>query len=191
MIRRNLLLAGLLVPASFALAQSPAAKQPPSPRKPAPTATPATPAMAVAPMKGADDLRDALSAQEQKVWDSIAHQDWAAFGAFLADDFVEITPMGMSDKASSIAAVKAGKLGKTSFSDWKAMKLGEGSALVMYKVEYDWTSPDGTVTHNSQFCCSTWTKQGSGWVAHTHQETEAMKAPMPGAPATPTKPASK
>jgi hypothetical protein len=174
MMYRRLVLAGLLLPAAIALAQPPAGKKPEA-GKPAAPATHGSPSTGQAPGKG-DAMADAITAQEQKVWSAIGAQDYTAFAGFLADDFVEITPAGPSDKAGCIAFVKSGKLSKPVFSGWKVTKLGEGSAVVMYKVEFDWAGADGKVEHNSQYCASTWSKQGSGWVAHTHQETEAKAA---------------
>ena len=156
---RTLIVLGLLSP-SLALAQPVDS-----------TKAPAKPDTKQPAAKAADPLNDSMIAQEKKVWESIAKQDWTTFGAFLADDFTEITPTGFHNKSATLTSIKDGKLGKHTFSEWKVTKLGENAALVLYKVEYDWAGADGKVAHDSGYCVSTWLRQGGKWLAVAHQET--------------------
>ncbi len=155
----TMLLAGLTIPAVFAVAQPPAK---PDAKQPAARATDTA-------------FGESMRAQETRVWESIAHQDWAAFGAFLADDFVEVTPGGFVDKAATLVEVKSGKLSRYTLSDWRTTKLGETGAIVMYKVDDEWTGADGKVAHDVAYCTSVWSHQGAKWVAISHQETSAPK----------------
>src|SRR6187455_3359766 len=97
---RTLIVLGLLSPA-LALAQPVDS-----------TKAPAKPDTKQPAAKAADPLNDSMIAQEKKVWESIAKQDWTTFGAFLADDFTEITPTGFHNKSATLTSIKDGKLGK-------------------------------------------------------------------------------
>lgn len=177
---RTMIVLGLTVPAFVAFAQ------------PTPPAKPDSKQWTPVVTAPDSSFRDSMSAQETKVWESIAKQDWATFGAFLSDDFTDITPGGFHDKAATLASVKQGKLGRYTLSDWRTTKLGENGALVMYKLESDWTGTDGKVSHDTAYCVSTWMKQGGKWQVVAHQETSIpAKAAAPDQTTDVTKPAGK
>jgi hypothetical protein len=131
-------------------------------------------------------MRDAVSAQERKVWEAIKAQDWTTFEGNLADNFVLITGGGTEDKAQTIDHVKTAHLNDFTLSDWRLGKIDEDAAIIAYKALSTWTSADGKTMTETSYCATTWGKHGGKWTAHSHQETKpgehTEKEKGPGTP---------
>ncbi|OLE54336.1 MAG: hypothetical protein AUG51_08685 [Acidobacteria bacterium 13_1_20CM_3_53_8] len=110
-------------------------------------------------------------ALENQVWDALRHRDYTAFGNFLANDFVEVEPDGVYDKAGSINGVKQADLSNFVLSDFRVVKLDADAAVVTYVVHAPAPSTD-TERHSS-----IWVKRGDRWLAVFHQGTPQAHAP--------------
>jgi hypothetical protein len=133
---QNAILVTLAIPAVMAIAQpGQSPKQSSQPANAAPAAKPSD-----------DSVRDAVFAQERKLWEALAKQDFAAFGGFLSPTFMNVDSDGIGDKARLLEEVKVGKLGKYTLSDWKMTKLNGGGVVVLYKAQEDWIDPKGIIT---------------------------------------------
>jgi len=161
----SVLLVSLAIPAIVALAQPGESGKP--------TAQPKNVAPAVKPSD--DPLRDAVFAQERKLWEALAKQDYAAFGGFLSPTFMNVDSDGIGDKTRLLEEVKVGKLGKYTLSDWKIAKLNGGGVIVLYKVDEEWIDPKGASERQKLMCTTTWEQKDGKWVAMLHTETAPAK----------------
>lgn len=130
------------------------------------TATPSPPTL------NASAADDDLVAKEKQLWDALKRKDWDAFAAGLAEDQVEVRPEGVSDKAGTLAAVKAVDFTKMTLSDLKARKFDADATLVTYTVRG--TGPDGKPFEER--AGSIWANRGGKWLAVFHHGTPVVQA---------------
>jgi hypothetical protein len=135
--------------------------------KPAkPAASPAAKPAQASP--GADPIAD-----EKMVWESLKSNNSDALGTLLASDSVEVEPEGVYDKAGSVKMVSQTDLSAAAVSDFKAVKLNEGAALVTYLVKIPGVAPEGE--HHTTI----WVDRGGKWLALFHQGTPVLKEVQP------------
>jgi hypothetical protein len=156
-------------------------KPPMPPAKAAPakaTASPATSPVIVAP--GPDAI-----ANEKMVWDLFKSKNYDGFAAVLADDFIEVEPDGVYDKAGSVKSVQGFDTSKAVLSDWKELKIDNDASLVTYLFKMPGMSTEG------ERHATIWTGRDGKWLARFHHGTPAMKeVAMPAATASPKAAAS-
>src|SRR5262249_392905 len=134
MRKSTALLAGLALPALVVLAQPPS--QPPvKPGQPPQAGTPSAPTRGVTPRAEDPAFRDALVAEEKKVWETIKAEDWTTFEGFMGDGFTLVTPNGFEDRTATIAECKKDRLASFTLTDFRVTKLGENNGIVMYQAE--------------------------------------------------------
>lgn len=137
-----------------------------------PGATAATPA---AP--GAD-----VEANEKAVWASLTARQFNVFESFLAPDFIEVEPFGVTDRAASVKGVQAFDFSKSSLSDWKTVKIDDDASIVTYIAHFPGQKPD------TEYHSSVWAKRDGKWIAVFHQGThKASPQPAPAAKPAATK----
>src|SRR5258705_2726256 len=146
---------------------------PPASNKPKTAASPST---APAPVATTADV----IANEKNVWDALKAQHYEVFASYLAPEFIEVEPTGLSDKAGSVKGVQNFDLSKSTLSDWKTLKLSDSAALVNYLAKIPGAKPD-MERHSS-----IWANKNGKWMALFHQGTPVKAMAMPA-----TKPASK
>ncbi|HMF56162.1 MAG TPA: nuclear transport factor 2 family protein [Pyrinomonadaceae bacterium] len=112
------------------------------------------------------------NALENQVWDAIKRRDYTAFSAFLADDFIEVEPDGVYDKAASVKALMSVDLSKFTLSDFQVTRIDDDASLITYVVHPPSPSTD-TERHST-----IWVKRGGKWLAVFHQGTPQSHAPM-------------
>jgi hypothetical protein len=155
---------------------------PPPPAKATPTPkTTASPAAAPAMAATGPDA----IANEKMVWDMFKSKDYVGFAAVLADDFIEVEPNEVYDKAASVKSAQF-DASKAVLSDWKVVKIDDAASLVTYLVKMPGMagmSPDGE-RHST-----IWTSRDGKWLARFHHGTPVVKAPamtmMPSKTASP------
>ncbi len=130
-----------------------------------------------------------IEAKERQTWDAIKSKSWDTFAGMLADDFVNVSRDGMSNKADMLEGIKKLDITEYTFSDIKFLKVDSDLAVitctVMEKSAYDGKPTSGKPTRST----SAWVNRGGKWLIAYHQETEAAEMPAgmptPGAAASP------
>jgi hypothetical protein len=117
-------------------------------------------------------------AKEKAVWDTIKNKDWDAFGNMLAEDQMEVTGEGVSDKAASIASVKKFEPSEVVFSDWKFLPIDKDAFIVIYTANTKGKYDGKEFAPQSARSSSAWVHRGGKWLAIYHQECP-VKPPMP------------
>lgn len=140
---------------------------------------------AVAPPSEAD-----MIAKEKAAWDAFKRKDADAFKKALAPEYVEVTPNGVGDTATTVAAMKDVEISDLTFADWKMTTIDKDLVLLTYtttqKGTYKGQAFDGTNRHGAA-----WMNRNGEWLAVYFQETPVPKVPPPPPPAskpTATKP---
>lgn len=95
-----------------------------------PSATAAATPAATPPPAGAT-----LADMERYVWDMFARRDWDAFAALLPEDFIEVEPSGVMNKAQSVAGIRQTDFANFSLSDFREIKFDADAGLVTYVVK--------------------------------------------------------
>jgi hypothetical protein len=122
-----------------------------------------------------------IEAKERQIWDAIKAKNYDAFAGLLAEEFIYVSPDGMSNKAQTAEGVKKLDLTEYTFSDMRFVKVDEDLAVIAYtsteKSSYDGKPTPGKPMRNS----SAWVRKGGQWLAAFHQETESEAGPaQPG-----------
>lgn len=162
----------------------PAMAPPPPPKAGAsPTASPA--AAPVAATAGPDVI-----ANEKMIWDLFKSKNYDAFASFLAEDFIEVEPEGIFDKAATIKSVQF-DASKAELSDWQTVKLDDDASLVVYLMKMP---PMKGMSPEGERHATIWTRTNGKWLGRFHQGTPAVKATTPApakaSPSAPTPAAS-
>src|ERR1051326_4640022 len=70
-----------------------------------------------------------ITAKEKAAWDAFRKKDTDAFGKLLTSDYIEVTDMGVSDKATAIAGMKDFDVSDVTFADWKMMPIDKDAVI--------------------------------------------------------------
>ncbi|MGH9908651.1 MAG: DUF4440 domain-containing protein, partial [Pyrinomonadaceae bacterium] len=150
------------------------AAKPPARSSASPASSPAT------VTTGSDPI-----ANEKAIWEALKAQNWDGFAGALAEDSIEVEPVGVFDKAGSVKSVQAFDFSKAELTDFRAVPFDADAALVIYKVKIP--GPDPAEYHST-----IWSRRNARWQAVFHQGTPAQPAPAASAsPAVKPSPASK
>jgi len=128
------------------------------------------------PAKPAETTADAV-ANEKLVWDAIKKKDADTFASYIADDSLEIEPMGVYDKAGSVKSITMFDASKAALSDFKSVKLNDNASLVTYLVK----GPSPAFEKLGERHSTIWVNRGGKWLAAFHEGT-AVTPPPPPAP---------
>lgn len=109
--------------------------------------------------------------KEQQVWDALKRGDFDTFASFLADDFIEVEPDAVMDKAGSVKGVQGVNFAGATLSDFKVVNFDKDFnndvSIVTYLVKgppKDW-GPMG-MRHTT-----IWTHNSGKWLGVFHQGT--------------------
>ena len=127
---------------------------------------------AVAAQDKGDELTMKLASIEESLWVGWQNDDPAPFENNLVDGAVSIGPWGISSKAETMADVANGNCDVAGFtlSDWKARKVGEGTAVLTYKATQE-AMCDGEAVPTNIVVSSTYVMHGGYWMSASYQET--------------------
>jgi hypothetical protein len=130
-------------------------------------------------------------AKEKAIWDAIKNKDYAGFEGMLADNFLEVLPDGVMDRAGSLAGVKQFEPSEINFSDWKFQSIDKDLFLVVYTVSVKGKFAGQEVPSDPVRSSSVWVYRGGKWLGAFHQECPVAKAsPSPTNPAAAPKAAT-
>ena len=141
----------------------------------APAASPAASPAAGASPSGSPASGGAAASptdSEKQVWAALQRKDWAAFESYLAEEQIEVEPVGVnSTRAETLAGVKQFDFSGATLSDFKEVKIDTDAALVIYTVKA--TGPGwnpGGERHTTL-----WSNRNGRWRAVFHQGTYITK----------------
>jgi ketosteroid isomerase-like protein len=117
-------------------------------------------------------FRDALAAQEKRIWEAMKAGDWKTVEAMSSDRFVAVCPTGFESKSEAIEKGKAHKLTAYTLSEWRSIKLDNDTGLIMYKAECTGTPAEGGSDKFIAYHTTLWRRDGNNWLADMHQATK-------------------
>jgi hypothetical protein len=119
-----------------------------------------------------------IIAKEKAAWDAFRKKDADAFGKLIAADYIEVTDMGVMDKAATIAGMKDFDLTELTFADWKMLPVDKDAVIITYTATLKGTFKGKDVPPGPYREASAYVNRNGEWVAIYYQETKAEK-PMP------------
>lgn len=124
---------------------------------------------------------------ERQTWDAIRRKDSAAFAAALADEFIDVTPVGIKNKAQTMDYVKTFDFTDVTLSDFKTIKLGKSAAVVTYTARVRGSIGGRPIPENELATRASTAKvwRGGKWLAVYHQGSPIESAPPPAAASSP------
>ncbi|HLL77283.1 MAG TPA: DUF4440 domain-containing protein [Pyrinomonadaceae bacterium] len=156
--------------------QETVAQKPPA-ASPSPAATTtaspaASPATAASP--AAATTADA-EANERMIWDLLKNKQWDAFAGHLAEDQIEVEPIGTWNKAESVRGVQAIDFSGVTLSNFRTVKLTDNATAVTYEVK----GPAQIFGPRGSRHSTIWVNRGGRWQAAFHQGTWIEPPPPP------------
>jgi hypothetical protein len=124
---------------------------------------------------------DDVANHDRQAWDAIKRKDSAAFADALADDFIDVTPVGIKNKAQTVDFVKTFDLTDVTLSDFKTVRLGKSAAAVTYTVRMKGSIGGRPIPENESAARASTAKvwRGGKWLAVYHQTSFIAAAPPP------------
>jgi hypothetical protein len=113
--------------------------------------------------------------KEQQVWDALKRGDFDAFAAYLADDFIEVEPDGVYDKAGSVKGVQQADFARAVLSDFKVINFDKDFSNDVSIVAYLVKGTPQTWGEGGQRHTSIWAHREGKWLAAFHQGTPQGK----------------
>jgi ketosteroid isomerase-like protein len=115
-----------------------------------------------------------IEAKERQAWDAVKSKNVDAFGALLADDFINVNDTGVYDKAGTVKGIQGEVATDITLSNFKLLKVDEDAAAITYDVAWTGTHEGKSQTVNLR-ASSAWAKRGQRWYAILHQGTPVSK----------------
>lgn len=153
--------------------QESALKQMPPPA-PAKTATKAATASPTAPAQ--ITIGNDLIANEKALWEALKTKNYEAFASALANDAIDVEPVGVFDKAATVKGVSEVDFSKAELSEFKATSIDPDTTLVTYVLTMP--APAPAERHST-----IWSRRDGKWMATFHQGTEIPKGTPLSTPA--------
>lgn len=79
-----------------------------------------------------DPFTDNIIKLEHSLWDASKNSDKATYAGLLANDYYEVTDVGISSREEAVSSVE-GPVTDYTLDDFKVTKLAENAALVTYR----------------------------------------------------------
>jgi hypothetical protein len=118
-----------------------------------------------------------IIAKEKATWDAFRKKDADAFGKLLASDYIEVTDMGVSDKATAIAGMKDFDISDVTYADWKMTPIDKDAVIITYTANLKGTYKGNAVPPGPYRESSAYVNRSGEWVAIYYQETKVMTGP--------------
>jgi hypothetical protein len=149
-----------------------------------PASTPASSNSNAQPKQGATPSSSTLQAtgtsvdpkfKEQQVWDALKRRDFDAFAASLTDDFIEVEPGEVTDKAGSVKGVQDVDFSRVVLSDFKVINFDKDFSNDVSIVTYLVKGTPQFWGASGQRHTSIWTHREAKWLVAFHQGTPQRK----------------
>jgi hypothetical protein len=131
-----------------------------------------------------------IIAKEKASWDAFRKKDADAFGKLIAADYIEVTDMGVMDKAAATAGMKDFDFTDITFADWKMTPIDKDAVIITYTANLKGTYKGKDVPPGPYREASAYVNRNGEWVAIYYQETMNMTGPPPPTPKEAPKAAS-
>jgi len=131
-----------------------------------------------------------IIAKEKASWDAFRKKDADAFGKLIAADYIEVTDMGVMDKATAIAGMKDFEITEATFADWKMLPVDKDAVIITYTATLKGTYKGKDVPPGPYREASAYVNRNGEWVAIYYQETKTETGPPPPTPKEAPKSAS-
>ena len=156
------------------------AQEPPPAASPSPAATTAaspaaSPATAASPAATTADVE----ANERMIWDLLKRKQWDAFASHLAEDQIEVEPIGVWTKEGTVRGVQGIDFSNVTLGDFRTIKLDADAAVVIYTVTGG--SPQVFGPRGARHS-TVWVNRGGHWQAAFHQGTWIEPPPPAASP---------
>jgi hypothetical protein len=131
---------------------------------------------------------DDISNLDKKAWNLIKTKDYANFESLLDDNFIDVTPVAVHNKAETVAEVKTFDLTDVTLSDFKVIKIDNDAAISTYTVALKGSVGGKPIPANApaERHSTALVLRGGKWYAVYHQGSPIEPPP----PTPPAKPAS-
>jgi hypothetical protein len=129
--------------------------------------------VAPAPVHAQDDLTDSLEHIERTLWHGWATHDTGPFEESIVQNAVQIGPWGMASGKAAIMEEIASHgcvLEDAQFSDWKAHKLSDDTAILTYTAMQKGTC-DGEALPEKVAVSAVYVRHGDQWMSASYHET--------------------
>jgi hypothetical protein len=123
-----------------------------------------------------------IIAREKAAWDAFRKKDADAFGKLIAADYIEVTDMGVTDKAAAIAGMKDFDVTEVNFADWKLTPVDKDAVLITYTVNIKGSYKGKDLPPGPYREASAYVNRNGEWVAIYYQETLTHTGPPPPTP---------
>ncbi len=125
------------------------------------------------PVRAQDDLTHTLEHVERTLWHGWATHDTAPFEESIVQNAVQLGPWGTISGKTAIVDVIANHgcvLEDAQFSDWKAHKLSDDTAILTYTVMQK-GSCDGETLPEKAAVSAVYVRHGDHWMSASYHET--------------------
>jgi hypothetical protein len=113
--------------------------------------------------------------KEQQVWDALKRRDFDVFASFLADDFIEVEPDAVADKAGSVKGVQPVDFSRVVLSDFKVINFDKDFTNDVSIVTYLVKGTPQFWGAQGQRHTTIWTHRDGKWLGEFHQGTPQGK----------------
>ena len=117
----------------------------------------------------------ALIANERAVWKTLTDGKFDAFAGWLTEDYQGFYPDQMTNKTAEVNGASKTKFRRVDLSNFKVQMLDNDSAIVMYEINYDITTPDGKDVSDNRRQTSVYTKRRGKWLIAYHTDFKIEK----------------
>ena len=118
----------------------------------------------------ADPFADNIIKLEQRLWEASKNADKAAYADLLANDYYEVTDLGISTRAEAVSNVE-GPVTNYALDNFKVTKLAENAALITYRANV--RAGGRSQPALNVFDTELWVNKDGKWQTTFFQETSA------------------
>ena len=111
-----------------------------------------------------------LVGNERAVWKTLTDGKFDAFANWLTEDYQGFYPDQITNKTAEVDGASKTKFKRVDLSNFKVQMLDKDSAIVMYELNSDVTTPDGKDVSGNRRHTSVYSKRGGKWLVAYHTD---------------------
>jgi len=119
---------------------------------------------------GAVFAEQLLAAEKRVIWEAVAKKRMNVLRRFLADDYLDVSDVGVFTKSETLQLIPDLTLRDYSLDKFKVIKLNRNAGIVTYEAIQHWTIK-GQEAPSHVRASSLWIKRGGKWLVIFHQES--------------------